>query len=64
MKTEKELLEKLNQMILQKNKLREIIDNPPEGMLFSEIQENINGYNEQCHYIDFLEWVLDIEEEK
>lgn len=58
MKTEGELLDKLELMVINRDRLKTFLDNPPENAKLSEIEKNIIFYSEQCHYIDLMEWVL------
>ncbi len=59
MKTERELLDKLELMVINRDRLKTFLDNPPENAELNEIEETVFYYNQQCHYIDLMEWVLD-----
>ena len=64
MKTEKEILEKYNEMLKSSEKLHNIVLNPTDNMSFEDIKQSLYDDNCQFHMNALIEWVLDIDSNK
>lgn len=62
MKTEKELLEKYKEMLLDFYELDKFVKNPPEHTGFRTINKKIEDFNYQSDLCNFMTWILDITE--
>jgi hypothetical protein len=56
MRSEKEINEKYEVMLLNTEKLKRIIDNPTNDEI-KNIQKHVDNYHEQLRYNDLIEWV-------
>lgn len=56
MRTEKEINEKYEAMLLNTRKLKRVIDNPTDVEI-KNIQKHIDDYHEQLRYNDLIKWV-------
>jgi 6-pyruvoyl-tetrahydropterin synthase len=62
MKTEKQLLEKYKEMLINLDELNKFVKNPPEHTGFRTINKKIEEFNYQSDLCNFMTWVLDITE--
>lgn len=56
MRSEKEINEKYEAMLLNTEKLKRIVDNPTNEQV-KNIQKHIDNYHEQLRYNVLIEWV-------
>lgn len=61
MKTKEEILELYSKMLLNSEKIHDMVLNPPDDMSFEEIKKLICEDNCQYQMNTLIEWVLDID---
>ena len=57
MRTEYEIRQKYNEMLLHTDGLKDLM-NSPNDLEPNELETVIESYNQQCSYNDLLKWVL------
>lgn len=62
MKSEKELLEKYKEMLLEFYELNNFVKNSPEHTGFRTINKKVEEFNYQSDLCNFMAWILDIKE--